>query len=121
MRVNDGDIAGAAGRAEGIGTPTSQSSGTDDNWVAAGIQRCKRVLLSAQAGADWAALVRSLIRLSGGRIDLDQIPGAPRATDSEFLSRFGLARTYQNQALRIVEEDDVDGLDGLGAALRLDP
>lgn len=121
MTVSDGDMAVTPGRTDGMGTPTGQSSDSGHNWVAAGIQRCKRALLSAQTGADRTALLRSLIRLSGGRIDLDQIPGAPEVADSELLSRFGLARTNQNRALRIVEEDYVDGLDGLGAALRLDP
>lgn len=114
-------MAGTARRDDGIGTPSGQSPRADDNWVAAGIRRCKRGLLSAESDADRAALLRSLIRLNGGRIDLDQFPKAIAAPDAEFLSRFGLARTNQNQALRIVEEDDPDGLDGLGAALSLDP
>jgi ATP-dependent DNA helicase RecQ len=104
-----------------MGAPTGRSSAVGDNWVAAGIERCKQALRSAQTGADQAALLRSLIRLSGGRIDLDQIPGAVEVADEQLLSRFGIARTNQNHALRIVEEDYVDGPEGLAAALRLDP
>jgi ATP-dependent DNA helicase RecQ len=92
-----------------------------DTWVPAAIRRCERALAAVQTVADRAALLRSLIRLKGGRIDIDRLPTALTEGDFAILSRFGLALTNQNQALRIIDEDDFYGLDGLGVSLTLDP
>ncbi len=108
-------MVGTAGR---IGwTPAAHSLGVDDIRVAAGISRWRRAFLSAQARADCSVLLRSLVRLSGGRGDLDQVPTAPGSANSELPSRFGLLRPHQSEALRIVQEDKVGGLYDFGTTL----
>jgi ATP-dependent DNA helicase RecQ len=67
------------------------------------------------------ALLRSLIRLQGGRIDLSSLDICLTAEEFALLGRFGLARTNSDKALRLVDEEDIDGLEGLTAALRFDP
>lgn len=66
------------------------------------------------------ALLRSLTRLKGGRLDLDLLPAPLTLDDYALLGRFGLARTNSDTAVRIVDEEDEVGLDGLQAALRFD-
>ncbi|WP_342657227.1 helicase-related protein [Sphingomonas sp. NY01] len=66
------------------------------------------------------ALLRSLIRLKGGRLDLDRLPAPLTLDDFALLGRFGLARTNSDTAVRIVDEEDQPGLDGCQAALRFD-
>lgn len=67
------------------------------------------------------ALLRSLIRLRGGRIDLADLGQSLTPEDYALLVRFGLARTNLDQSLRLVDEEEMDGLEGLVAALRFDP
>lgn len=67
------------------------------------------------------ALVRSLARLSGGRLDLEDLPRPLELEDYALLARFGLARTNSDRSLRIVQEDAAHGLCGLSDALTLDP
>jgi ATP-dependent DNA helicase RecQ len=99
----------------------SCSSENAVNWVEKSIQRSWRALNSALPGADRLALIRSLIRLKGGRIDLDDFNLHITPDEFALLERFGLARTNSDHALRLIDEEDIHGLDGLNAALRLDP
>jgi len=66
-------------------------------------------------------LLRSLIRLRGGRIDLADLNLTLTLEDHALLGRFGLALTNSDRSLRLVDEEDIDGLDGLSTALRFDP
>jgi ATP-dependent DNA helicase RecQ len=104
-------------------SPAGQNGDEDDatDWVERSIERCFRALASAAAGADRMALLRSLIRLRGGRIDLADLDLSLTLDDYALLGRFGLARTNSDQSLRLVDDEDIDGLDGLSAALRFDP
>lgn len=98
----------------------TESANGDKTWVARSIARCLTGLVVARTPADRMALIRSLIRLKGGRIDLDALPLDLTLDDCALLGRFGLARTNSDTALRIVDEDDQPGLDGLTAAMRFD-
>lgn len=60
------------------------------------------------------------MRLKGGRIDLADLARPLSSDDFALLARFGIARTNSDLSLRIVDEEDANGLDGLAAALRLD-
>ncbi|MDB5412532.1 MAG: helicase-like protein [Rubritepida sp.] len=102
---------------------TGQNGEPDDasNWVERSIERCMRALAAAFSSADRMALLRSMIRLRGGRIDLADLNLTLTRDDYDLLGRFGLARTNSDQSLRLFEEEDIDGLDGLGAALRFEP
>lgn len=93
----------------------------DVNWVEKSIDRSWRALKSALPGADRLALIRSLIRLKGGRIDLNDFDFSITSHEFALLERFGLARTNLDRSLRIIDEQDLHGLDGLNTALRLDP
>jgi ATP-dependent DNA helicase RecQ len=89
-------------------------------WVPAAIERCKRALGAARTAADRAALLRSLTRLFGGRIDLSNHSIAVTPEERADFVRFGLALTNQDMALRIVDEEDLPSLPGLSNALVLD-
>ena len=91
------------------------------NWVESSIARCIDALTSATGAADRLALIRSLIRLRGGRIDLSDLDRQLTLDEFALLSRFGLARTNSDRSLRIVDEEDAHELSGLGAALKFDP
>jgi ATP-dependent DNA helicase RecQ len=67
------------------------------------------------------ALLRSLIRLRGGRIELSDLDFSLTLDDYALLGRFGIARTKSDEALRLVDEEDIEGLGGLSTALRFDP
>jgi ATP-dependent DNA helicase RecQ len=102
-------------------TKILERAGENATWVARSIARCLTSLAVARAPADRLALIRSLVRLQGGRIDLDVLPQSLTLDDYALLDRFGLARTNSDTALRIVDEEDHLGVDGLTAALRFDP
>jgi len=89
-------------------------------WVPAAIERCRRALGVARTAADRAALLRSMTRLQGGRLDLsvDSIMLMP--DDCASFIRFGLALTNKDTAVRILDEGDPPDLRGLSAALVLD-
>ena len=89
-------------------------------WVPAAIGRCRRALGEARTTVDRAALLLSLARLLGGRLDLSAHSLALTFEESLELGRFGLALTNEAQALRVVEEEDLHGLQGLSKALVLD-
>lgn len=91
------------------------------DWLEKAITRCQGAITAARSSADRMALVRSLARLLGGRLDLEYLPISLDDADYCLLARFGLARTNSDLSLRIVQEGEVHGLQGLGAALCLDP
>jgi len=101
-------------------TNLNSNHGATKDWVASTIDRCLRALADSRPGADRMALLRSLIRLRGGRIDLAELDQALTLDEFNLLGRFGLARTNSDTALRIVDEEDLNGLDGLQAVLRFD-
>jgi len=76
---------------------------------------------SAAFAADRVALLRSLIRLRGGRIDLSELGKGLSEEEYALLKRFAIARTNSDRSLRLVDEDDESGLTGLSAALIFDP
>lgn len=93
----------------------------EPTWVECSMKRCLKAFSAARSAADRVALLRSLIRLNGGRIDLDILPSDLTLDDFAQLSRFALARTNNDRSLRIVDEEDPGSIDGLSAALRFDP
>jgi len=93
----------------------------EPGWVQSSIARCTHALASATRAADRLALIRSLIRLRGGRIDLSDLDRPVTLDEFALLSRFGLARTNSDRSLRIIDEEDAHDLNGLGAALKFDP
>jgi len=95
-------------------------SGSDASWVARSIDRCLSALAAAVAPSDRVALLRSLTRLKGGRLDLDVLATPLTLEEYALYARFGLARTNSDTAVRIVDEEEQSDLDGLQAALRFD-
>jgi ATP-dependent DNA helicase RecQ len=93
----------------------------ESGWVESSIARCTHALASATRAADRVALIRSLIRLRGGRIDLSDLDRQLTLDEFSLLSRFGLGRTNSDRSLRIIDEEDAYDLNGLGAALKFDP
>jgi ATP-dependent DNA helicase RecQ len=93
----------------------------DRSWVECSIARCLHALGSAAFAADRVALLRSLIRLRGGRIDLSELGKGLSEEEYALLKRFAIARTNSDLSLRLVDEDDESGLTGLSAALIFDP
>lgn len=89
-------------------------------WCINGIRRCEQVLAGAQGSADRLALIRSLVRLHGGRLDLTALPVFLNEADRFLLERFGLALTHEGRTLRIMTDDGGFGLDGLAQAMMLD-
>ena len=89
-------------------------------WVPAAVERCKRSFGAADTAADRSALLRSLVRLLGGRLDLSVHSIALTPNELAELNRFGLATTNEDTVLRIVDEEDPPSLRGLSAALVLD-
>lgn len=89
-------------------------------WCINAIRRCEQALGTAQGSADRLALVRSLVRLHGGRRDLAALPIFLNEAERFLLGRFGLALTHEGRALRIVTDEDRFGLDGLAQAMMLD-
>jgi ATP-dependent DNA helicase RecQ len=65
-------------------------------------------------------VLRSLVRLLGGRLDLSAHLITLTPDERAGLVRFGLALTSEDAALRIVDEEDPPGLGGLSTALVLD-
>lgn len=95
-------------------------NGSDAKWGARSIDRCLRALGTAVAPSDRVALLRSLTRLKGGRLDLDVLATPLTLEEYALFARFGLARTNSDMAVRIVDEEERPDLDGLQAALRFD-
>jgi ATP-dependent DNA helicase RecQ len=75
-------------------------------WQIQASNRCRRALDGARALADRLALMRSLVRLQDGRVVLAEENLQLCAQELAALSRFGLALTGQDTALRLA--DDVD-------------
>lgn len=88
-------------------------------WHVASAARCRAALAVARAPSDRLALMRSLIRLSGGRIGLVEEGIVLTSADKELLPRFGLALSGADEALRLrFESDPVPGLE---STLKFDP
>lgn len=87
------------------------------DWHLPSLDRLWRALSAAKAPADRLALLRSIVRLNGGRVDIGQ-QNDFLLSDAEYelLPRFGLAKSGKN-TLRLVEEPDRNTLVGLNAAL----
>lgn len=102
----------------GMGNNDDQgtTAGASD-WRERAIRRCRKALSEARLPADRLALMRSLVRLLGGRLDL---AGEIKLSEEEqaLLNRFGLALTGEGDVLRIAAEDEA--LPGLSEALALD-
>jgi ATP-dependent DNA helicase RecQ len=87
-------------------------------WHGRAIERCRKALLSARAPADRLAVMRSLVRLLGGRLALREETLALTAEELGLLERFGLALAGDGLVLRIAREDEL--VAGLGEATALD-
>jgi ATP-dependent DNA helicase RecQ len=88
------------------------------DWAGCAADRCRRALTTATAAADRLALFRSLVRLCGGRLDLEANGHQLSEADTGLLQRFGLSLAGDGAALRIAREDE--RIEGLEDALRLD-
>lgn len=74
---------------------------------------------AANSAADRLALLRELVRLNDGRLNLTDAGIGLTAPEEALLGRFGIARTGQGDAIRLMEIDD--GLiPGLAKSLALD-
>lgn len=89
------------------------------SWRDRGIERCRKALTAAHEPADRLSLLRSLIRLAGGRIDFREEDFFLTLVETALLQRFGLALTRGGQVLRIAREDE--RIAGLADALEFDP
>lgn len=109
-------------RGEGSLTTGSAENviGDAGSWVHVAIERSRRAIRDARTASDRIALLRSLVRLLGGRLELDALPITLTPYERLALVRFGLALTNEDTALRIVDEEDLPSLTGLSAALVLD-
>ena len=88
-------------------------------WRARGAARCRKALAEAPAGADRLALIRTLARLSDGRLRLDAEQIELTTGETNMLGRFGLAS--ENGVVRLEEIDEEYGaIPGLKIALTLD-
>jgi ATP-dependent DNA helicase RecQ len=87
-------------------------------WRERAVGRCLQALGRADAPADRLALMRSLIRLLGGRLDPSSQQLRLTPHEAELLPRFGLALAGEDGALRFIREDEV--VPGLADALVLD-
>lgn len=90
------------------------------SWVPAARVRCVHALRDARSASDRVALLRSWVRLLGGRLDLRTHGITLTPDERSSLVRFGLALTNEETTLRIVYEDDLPSLRGLSSALILD-
>jgi ATP-dependent DNA helicase RecQ len=90
-------------------------------WTAKALARCNRVLPETTSVPDRLSIIRSMARFHGGRIDLDRLGIPLTSQDIAHLGRFGLSLTQQSKALRILDEEEPEVLEGLQAALRFDP
>src|SRR5689334_18365949 len=95
------------------------SEGND--WLSRSRSRCRWALRQRSSPADRLALVQTLARLSGGRLDLAEECLSLSSEEYSLLPRFGLRSTKDGDAVRL-EDDGLDDLaPGLSKALALDP
>jgi len=73
-----------------------QNSGNSQTWLADARSQYLAALKVAD-GSDRLTLLRSLIRLSGGRLDLDRIGIDLMGQDAADLSRFGIELLVSTQ------------------------
>lgn len=91
---------------------------TEPEWRESAVARCLDVLKRATATADRLALMRSLVRLLGGRLALAELGLTLTQDELDLLTRFGLAASGDADALRLATEHEA--LPGLNSALVLD-
>jgi len=88
-------------------------------WRLGGAARCRKALAISEPGADRLALIRTLVRLSDGRLGLDAEQVRLTFDETNLLSRFGLA--IEGGVVRLEESDeDYRSTPGLKRALTLD-
>lgn len=90
------------------------------DWLRKAISRSVSCLVRASAGADRLALIRSLARLLGGRLDLSTYALDLADAEKLQLGRFGLSLTNHGQSVRVVDEEDLPEVQGLSRALTLE-
>ncbi len=106
MEMIPGDIeAGSAG-------------GEAEAWRQRGRDRCRRALGSASSGSDRLALLRSLVRLSDGLVDLRAENISLKSAEVDLLARFGLALDRETLRLAVAEFDRT--IPGFLASVTLD-
>jgi ATP-dependent DNA helicase RecQ len=93
---------------------TTSSSWRDDN-----LAKRRAGFDAAAAVSDRLALLRELIRLHDGRLDLNEAGITLSANEEAALGRFGLARTGQGGVLRLMDIDP-GRIPGLAASLAVD-
>jgi ATP-dependent DNA helicase RecQ len=119
-RVRAGIYTRARGRSR-VATVTMYQSGQNfgkTQWHLSAIERCRTALTAAHKAADRLALMRSLVRLCGGRLDLNESGLVLSEEEHRLLPRFGLALGGEREALRLLTEPEA--VPGLDAASQLD-
>src|SRR3546814_19464536 len=91
---------------------------SDRQWQSLGFERCRRALSDACSAGDRLALLRTLTRLQGGRLDLDRASVCLSPEEVRMLSRFGLA--LGTKVLLIVPEQASRAPTGFWAVESLD-
>ena len=92
-----------------------------DAWLEATRERARSALPSRAAPSDRLALIRTLLRLEGGRIELSREGLSLSAAERPLISRFGLRLSPHGDVLRLDDHDADEIVPGLKAALELDP
>lgn len=103
------------------GASEERTSGAEleaEDWRRRGRERCQRALAGATSGADRLALLRSLVRLSDGLVDLREEAFALPPAELDQLNRFGLA--IDGSRVRLAASDFEQTVPGLGASVALD-
>lgn len=90
-----------------------------DAWLEGSRTALRMALRDSRAPADRLALIRSLVRLEGGRLSTDAL-SAPSTEETVMLGRFGLSLGAPG-VLRVNDDDLPDRLPGLAEGLVLDP
>lgn len=92
-----------------------------DAWLEASRERARSALHLRSAPGDRLALIRTLLRLQGGRSELARDGLALSAAEQPLLARFGLRLSADGAVLRLDDHDADEIVPGLRAALELDP
>lgn len=87
-------------------------------WFAGEVARLDASLRQASSTADKLALLRSLVRLRGGRLDLSDVDLSLSDNDLKAAARFGIAITQS--VIRLLDEKDDRAPDGFWTAQNLD-
>jgi ATP-dependent DNA helicase RecQ len=87
-------------------------------WRQRGRDRCQRALTTGAVGSDRVALLRSLVRLCDGRLDLQQEGMSLTPAEADQLPRFGLA--LDGVTLRLAGAEFDKTIAGFNASIALD-